>query len=327
MRALVVKSPNVHSLDQLEIIDRPQPTAKAGQVLVKVHAVGLNPVDYKLVEGGVESWIFPHILGLDVAGEIVALGSGVQGFQVGERVSGHGNLMKDGCFADYVAVPTYQLTKIPANVTYEQAAALLCGTLTAYTAINRKANLTNVKTVLVHAGAGGVGSLAIQFAKLHGFRVLTTVSARKKDFVQQLHPDAIIDYQHEDVSQRVAELTDGLGADLIIDTVGKAEATKDIKRLSYNGTLVTIVDVPEMDAGYLFDHAINVATVNLGGAHLSANPTQQADLGKMNAEVLQLMSQGKIDPMIERVLPFEQIADGLKMLKDRQVKGKLVVRL
>lgn len=327
MKALVVKSPSIHSLDQLEIADRPQPTAQASQVLVKVHAVGLNPVDYKLVEGGVDSWTFPHILGLDLAGEVVAIGEGVHDFQVGDRVSGHGNLMKDGCFADYVTVPTYQLAKLPANVTYEQATALLCGALTAYMAVNRKANLTNVKTVLVHAGAGGVGSLAIQFAKLHGFRVLTTVSARKKDFVQQLHPDAIIDYQHEDVSQRVAELTDGLGADLIIDTVGKAEATKDIKRLSYNGTLVTIVDVPEMDAAYLFDHAINVDTVNLGGAHLSGNPTQQADLGKMNAEVLQLMSQGKINPLIEKVLPFEQIVDGLKMLKQRQVKGKLVVKL
>lgn len=327
MRALVVKDSSIHSLDQVVIEDRPQPTAQVGQVLIKVHAVGLNPVDYKLVEGGVENWTFPHILGLDVAGEVAALGDGVHDFQVGDRVSGHGNLMKDGCFADYVAVPTYQLAKIPTNVSYEQAAALLCGALTAYTAVNRKANLTNVKTVLVHAGAGGVGSLAIQFAKLHGFRVLTTVSARKKDFVQQLHPDAIIDYQSEDVSQRVAELTDGLGADLIIDTVGKAEATKDLHRLAYNGTLVAIVDDPEMDAGYLFDHAVNVATVNLGGAHLSGNPAQQADLGKMNAEVLQLMSQGKINPLIERVLPFEQIVDGLQMLKNRQVKGKLVVRL
>lgn len=327
MKALVVKGQSVHSLDQLEIAERPRPTAKAGQVLVKVHAVGLNPVDYKLVEGGVDSWSFPHVLGLDVAGEVVAVGEGVHDFQIGERVSGHGNLMKDGCFAEYVAVPIYQLAKIPANVTYEQAAALLCGALTAYTAVNRKANLTNVKTVLVHAGAGGVGSLAIQFAKLHGFRVLTTVSARKKAFVQQLHPDAIIDYQHEDVSQRVSELTGDLGADLIIDTVGKAEATKDIKRLSYNGTLVTIVDVPEMDAAYLFDHAINVDTVNLGGAHLSGNPTQQADLGKMNAEVLQLMSQGKIDPLIEQALPFEQIVDGLQMLKQRQVQGKLVAKM
>lgn len=103
------------------------------------------------------------------------------------------------------------------------AASLLCGALTAYTAVEHKPNLINVQTVLVHAGAGGVGSIAIQLAKLHGFRVFTTVSTGKIKYVQQLHPDAIIDYRKEDVDEQLNRLTVGHGVDLIINAVGKSE--------------------------------------------------------------------------------------------------------
>lgn len=327
MQALVVPNNHCRQINELTITDVPTPQPGPQEVLIKVHAVGLNPVDYKIVESGITDWTFPHVLGLDVAGEIVAVGNEVTGYQIGDRVSGHGNLHQNGCFAEYVTALSYQLAKLPANVSYEEAAALLCGALTAYTAINRKPNLSHIHTVLVHGGAGSVGSLAIQFAQLHHLKVLTTVSTAKINFVQQLHPDGIIDYQTENVDDRLAELTDHQGVDLIINTVGKAEATKDLHRLAYNGTLVAIVDLPEINPDLMFDHALNVVTVNLGGAHLSNNPTQMRDLGKMNAEVLQLVSQGKIDPLIEQVLPFSDIQKGLTMIKNHDVKGKLVVQI
>ena len=327
MKALVVPNQNCQRLEDLVIQELPIPEPKPDQVLIKVHAAGLNPVDYKIVEGGVNDWHYPHTLGLDLAGEVVAVGTKVANYQVGDRVSGHGNLHEAGCFAEYVTVPTYQLAKIPTNVSYEEAAALLCGALTAYTAVNRKPNLTNIHNVLVHAGAGSVGSLAIQFAKLHQLKVFTTVSTGKVDFVKQLQPDAIIDYRTEDVDKRIAALTDHRGVDLIINTVGKAEATRDLRRLAYNGTLVTIVDVPELDRNLMFNHALNLATVNLGGAHLSCDPNQQRDLGTMNAEVLDLMSKGQIDPLIEQVLPFEDAAKGLQLIKDHRVMGKLIIKM
>lgn len=115
--------------------------------------------------------------------------------------------------------------------------------------------------------------------------------------------------------------------DLIIDTVGKTEAERDLGRLAYNGTLVTIVDVPDLAGAPMFDHGLSVAVVNLGGAHLSGNPVQQADLGKMNAEMLALAAVGKVDPLIEYVLSFDQIKAGLQAIKDHQVVGKLVVRI
>lgn len=327
MKSLVVEKPTDKTISSLQIIDSEIPSPKPDQVLIKVHAVGLNPVDYKIIESGVDAWTFPHTLGLDVAGEIVALGDSVTDWRVGDRVSGHGDLTKNGCFADFVVAPTYQLARIPENVSYETAASLLCGGLTAYAAVERKPNLKNVRTVLVHAGAGGVGSIAIQLAKLHGFQVFTTVSSGKTEYVKQLHPDAIIDYRKEDVSQRLAELTDGLGVDLIIDTVGKQEAEEDLKRLAYNGTLVTIVDVPELDANLMFDRGLSLDVVNLGGAHLSANPFQKADLGKMNAEMLQLVAEGKIRPLIEKVIPFAEIPAGLQAIKNHQVIGKIVAKI
>lgn len=289
--------------------------------------MGLNPVDYKVVEDGVPAWTFPHIPGLDVAGEVVAVGARVTAWRVGDRVSGHGDLTRNGCFAEFVAVPTYQLARIPDNISYEMAASLLCGALTAYTAVERKPNLTNVKTVLVHAGAGGVGSIAIQLAKLHGFKVFTTVSTGKVKYVQQLHPDTIIDYRQEDIDARLTQLTGGRGVDLIIDPVGKAEAERDLDRLAYNGTLVTIVDVPDLTGVPMFDRGLSMAVVNLGGAHRSANPVQQADLGKMNAAMLDLAAAGKVNPLIEKVLPFDQLKAGLQAIKGHRVVGKLVVRV
>lgn len=327
MKALVVEKATDRSLRELNFVDVPVPTPAEHEVLIKVHAVGLNPVDYKIVESGINAWQYPHVLGLDVAGEIISVGQGVTNWQVGDRVSGHGDLTKNGCFAEYVTAPTYELAKIPVSVSYEVAASALCGALTAYEALERKANFANVNTVLVHAGAGGVGSIAIQLAKLHGCKVFTTVSASKYDYVKQLAPDAIINYQTEDVDKRLAALTGVLGVDLIIDTVGKKAAELDLRRLAYNGRLVTIVDVPALDNVPMFAHGLGMDVVNLGGAHLSGNPYQQADLGRMNAEMLKLLANGDVKSLIEKVIPFDQIIDGLTAIKNHEVVGKLVAKI
>lgn len=327
MKALVVNDPNHRSIAELEFGDLTVPTPEKDQVLIKVYAVGLNPVDYKIVESGVSAWKYPHILGLDVAGKIVKVGDQVKDWKVGDRVSGHGDLTKNGCFAEYVSAPTYELAKIPDDITYETAASILCGGLTAYEAIERKANFSNVKTVLVHAGAGGVGSIAMQLAKRHGCQVFTTVSTNKIKYVKKLGADVIIDYRKQDVTKEIKRLTKGLGVDLIIDTVGKAEAEKDLARLAYNGQLVTIVDVPDITRTPMFNRALGMAVVNLGGAHLSKNPFQQTDLGRMNGELLDLVKNEEVKPLIEKVIPFDQIIEGLNEIKERKVIGKIVVRM
>lgn len=328
MKAYVIASQADRGLDAVALADVPRPAAGPGRVLVKVHAVGLNPVDCKLADHGDPAWTYPHTLGLDVAGEIVEVGSGVEdAWKPGMRVSGHGDLRLDGCFAEYVTAPTYELALIPSDVSYTDAAALLCGAMTAYQAINRKPNLNMVRTALIHGGSGAVGGIAVQLAKMHGVRVLTTCSTAKIGEVERLGPDAIIDYRAEDVDERVRALTDGLGVDLVVDTVGAAEAERDLDRLAYNGQLVTVVGAPRFDPAALFARALSVDGVNLGGAHASEDPYQKADLGTMASDLLQMASQGSLDPLVERVLPFDGLVEGLRALARHEVAGKLVASL
>lgn len=327
MKAYVIPNAEARGLDAMELANVPRPQAAPGHVLIQVHAAGLNPVDYKLAEGGNANWTYPHILGLDVAGEIVELGEGVEDtWKVGMRVAGHGDLRFDGCFAEYVSAPTYELALIPDDVEYTTAAGMLCSALTAYQTINRKPNLNLVRTALVHGGSGAVGGVAVQLAKMHGITVFTTCSTRNVDYVREhVRPDAVIDYRTQDVDERVRELTDGRGADLIVDTVSGEEAECDLGRLAYNGQLVTIVDVPPVSSGQMFGGALSIDVVNLGGAHGSGNPMEQRDLGTMASDVLSMVSQGQLDPLITGVLPFGNLVEGLRSLADHKVTGKVVV--
>lgn len=319
MQALVVPSATTHTLAEIAWQERPMPDLQPNEVLIKTQAVGLNPVDFKVFTGPHPAWSYPHTLGLDVAGIIEAVGANVHNFRPGQRVSGHGNLGTDGCFAEYVSFPAAALAPIPTTVSFETAAASLCAGLTAYQALYRKANLNAVQTVLIHAGAGGVGSMAIQLAKQAGKTVYTTVSKGKQAFVSKLDPDVQIDYHAENVDDRINELTDGQGVDLIINTVGDPET--DLPRLAYNGQLVCVLDTPAFPSG----QAVSISNLDLGGAHRSGNQAQIADLGRMATALLTLIAKGTVDPLISAVLTRDQLVTGLQRIQDDQVVGKLVV--
>ena len=323
MKAFALTDSSQRAISDLAIIDIPKPKISANDVLVKVTAVGLNPVDFKVIENGVDAWTFPHIVGMDVVGEIVELGEHVTQFQIGDRVAGHGNLTKQGCLAEFASVPAYQLTKIPDSISHTDAAALLCNGLTAYQALFRKVTLANKKTILIHAGSGGVGSIAIQLAKMVGLTVYTTASTAKFDFVKSLGADVVIDYKTENVSRRIAELTDGLGVDMIINTIGKDE---DLKRLAYNGSLIAIVSPPRIDnPSDLFSRALSIDVLNLGGAHLSHNPQQAQDLATMTEELFALVQEQKVKALVSQTFPFEETKEALQLIKDQKITGKLVV--
>lgn len=322
MKALVVPQASAKTLASLAWIERPQPQPGPGQVLIKVYAVGLNPVDVKLVTSGNDAWQFPHTLGLDVAGVVMSVGAGVTRFTIGQRVCGHGNLAQDGAFADCVVEPELALAEIPESISFETAAACLCAGLTAYQAVYRKLNLANVETVLVHAGAGGVGSMAIQLLHQAHKTVFTTVSARKQASVLPLKPAAMIDYRNEDVDARIQSLTNGSGVDAVINTIGHPEA--DLPRLAYNGQLVCVLDTPQQYSNF---QALTIADLDLGGAHRSGDIRQVADLGRMTATLLALVAQQQVDPMVSQVLPRTELVSGLQQLADDRVVGKLVVTM
>lgn len=325
MKALVVPNKSATKITNLEIQEVPTPEIGDEEILIKLHAVGLNPVDFKLVQGHHPAWTYPHTLGLDAAGEIVQVGhSTPQNLHVGDRVFYHGDLTKPGCFAEFAKANYHYVAKIPKNVSYQNAASVLCNGMTAYSAIHRKMNLTGKKTILIHAGAGGVGSIAIQLAKLAGLKVVTTVSTHKIDWVKQLSPDLIIDYKKEDTSQKIAEFTNNVGVDLIVNTVGPLEAQKDLSRLAYNGALITIVGEPKLDDYNLSAMGQSILSVNLGGAHQHTNQAQINDLATMAEELGQLLSDNKLRPIITKTIKFNQIATGLQDLINRKISGKIV---
>ncbi|HIY92483.1 zinc-binding dehydrogenase [Companilactobacillus sp. HBUAS56275] len=315
-------------LEDLKIHESTIPSPKPNEVLIKVDSIGLNPVDYKLIESPSPDFDYPHIFGLDAAGTVVSVGKDVTDFTVGKRVSGHNNLANNGVFAEYAVYPEYCLAKIPDKISFEQAAAMLCGAMTAYQAIFRKMNLTGKKNVLIHAGAGGVGLIAIQLAKLMGLIVITTVSTSKTEFVKPFHPDKIIDYKKEDVTAEVMKYTKGVGVDLILNTVS-GEAKADIEeRLAYNGQLVWINEAPEsIDQNFLAQRGITISALNLGGAHRSNSYSQKRDLGVMAAELLNLVAQEKLNPCITEILPFNQLVNGLEKLYHHDTVGKIVVKV
>jgi len=324
MKAWTITGPGPHSLEELQLQDIPEPLPAADEITVRVRAVGLNPADYKVIESG--SWDDPHVVGLDVAGEVVAIGSNVSDWSVGKRVMYHGDLRRNGSLAEFTVTTHLSAAPIPNSVSFEQAAASLCGTLTAYQAFYRKANLSELPTVLIHAGGGAVGLAALQFARDLHLPTITTVSARKRPLVERVGAGTIIDYHQTDVTQAVMKATAGRGVGLSINTIGGESLAADVDRMAYNGQIIAIGDGMPAHLD-LNAKALSIARSALGGAYRSENPTEIADLGLMAGVVGQKLAAGEFDPVIDRVLPFNQAATGLKLLKHDENLGKLVVRV
>lgn len=328
MKALTIKEDTDFGIENIQSIEMPIPKIIDNEILVKIHAVALNPVDYKLAENHNSKWTYPHILGLDGAGEVLAVGeNNPKNFKIGERVFFHNDLTKNGTFAEIAKVKSNVVTRIPDSVSYEAAASILCSGLTAYQAMYRKLSLIGKRTVLIHAGAGGVGGIDIQLAKHSGLTVITTVSKKKIDFAKKLGADFVIDYHNEDVNQVINKITNGLGVDLIINTVGGQTVQDDLKRLAYNGGIVTILNTPDVTDYDLHAKGQSILTLNLGGVHQSNNESQLNDLATMSDELIQLVSKGIVDPMITETINLEDIPAGLERIKQHKTIGKIVAKI
>jgi NADPH:quinone reductase-like Zn-dependent oxidoreductase len=291
---------------------------------VKVRAVALNPVDYKVA--GRDLGEYPRILGLDVAGVVHQIGDGVVGLSIGDRVCYHGNLKKQGGgYAQYASIPAHVFAKIPHGVTFEDAASVLCAGMTAYQAINRKVTLKKGQTILIQGGAGGVGGYAIQIAALYGVTIFTTASAENSDYVKQLGAQISIDYQKENVKQRVLELTNGCGVDVVVDTISSQSATEGLGMLAFGGQLVCITGLPDFSVITPFTKAPSIHEIALGAAHSSGNKKAQEDLSHMASELLELVKQKKLSTMVTETISLEEVPRALEKLSKRHVKGKIIV--
>ncbi len=325
MKALLLQDKNKWTEMKVEEIEKPLPNK--GEVVVEVHAVGLNPVDYKTATNGNPHWTYPHILGLDVAGTIDAVGEGVVDWKKGDRVVYHGDFMKKGGYAEYAVTTAHSISRIPDAVTFEEAAALPTAGYTAYEALFRKLPMNHIQTILIHGGAGGVGGFGVQLAKNAGKTVFSTASAHNHEYVKSLGADYVIDYREENVVEKVLELTNGRGVDAVLDTVSAKNATDSLDMIAYRGHLAHIAGAPDYTKVKPFTKVISYHEVALNAAHHIDDMIAQADLAKMGDELLALVAEKKVAPMIESIISLKEVPSALEELSKRHVKGKIITKV
>jgi NADPH:quinone reductase len=306
--------------EDIVIRDIGVPHPAAGQVLLRVQAAGVNPIDWK-VATGVRKQVFPISFpwtpGWDVAGEVVEAGPGVQAWQPGDAVVAFTNApapgqRRNGCYAEYVAVDENLLVRRPDSLDPVQAAAIPLAALTAWQALMDTAGLKTGETVYIRGGAGGVGSYAVQFAHRVGARVISTASAPKHDYLRALGVDVVLDYQREDIVAAVREAAGGAGVDVLFDCVGTTDCDAHAPALRPGGRIVTIAgDVSEAVQA-------EVGAAGYNRIVLSANAAELAD-------IVAWLAAGELRlPSIE-TLPLERAGEALARSKAGRVRGKLVL--
>ncbi|MFI6643325.1 NADP-dependent oxidoreductase [Streptomyces sp. NPDC050504] len=293
--------------DVLEYGERPDPKVGPDSVLVKVRAAAVNPVDWKCREGyldGVLDAVFPVVPGWDVSGVVVQPGASVDEFAVGDEVMGYvrEDFLSRGTFAEYVAAPVRTLARKPLALSFEQAAGLPLAGLTAYQALHRALAVRSGDTVLVHAAAGGVGSIAVQLARHAGARVIGTASERNHDHLRELGAEPVA--YGEGLAERVRALAPG-GVDAALDTIGGDTLKVSADLLAPDGRLASIAD------GEVLAY---------GGRYVFVRP--DADDLKALAD---LADRGAVTVHVERTFPLERAADAHRLNAEGRTRGKIVV--
>ncbi|MGX7124486.1 NADP-dependent oxidoreductase [Enterococcus viikkiensis] len=306
-RAIVIK--NYGHADQLEESKVELPELGEHQVLVKVHATSVNPIDWKLREGYLAQmmpWEFPITLGWDVAGEIAAIGSEVKNWQVGQKVFSRPETTRFGTYADYTIVDDHLLARKPENVSFEEAAAVPLAGLTAYQGLFAHGQLKAGEKVLIHAGAGGVGIYAIQLAKNAGATVITTASEKNHALLKELGADQVIDYHTTNFSEVLENV------DLVFDTMGGEVQAKSFKILNEHGRLISIVSQPDEEL------ANTVAVAE--SIWLQPN-------GEQLQEIADLMADGKVKSVVGHTYPLTAagVTEAHELSATHHAKGKIVL--
>ncbi|MGJ0868153.1 NADP-dependent oxidoreductase [Enterococcus innesii] len=307
-RAVVIEA--YGGKDQLKEATVQLPELKANQLLVKVAATSINPIDWKLREGYLKQmfpWDFPIILGWDVAGDIVEIGADVTEFKVGDAIYARPETTRFGTYADYAIVDAELAAIKPENQNYAEAAAVPLAGLTAYQALFEHGRLKAGEKVLIHAGAGGVGTYAVQLAKAAGAYVITTASPRNHELLQKLGADEIIDYHTTDFEEVLQDI------DLVFDTMGGDTQKKSFTVLKPKGRLISILSIEDEDLAKekdIFAKAIWLRTN-----------------GKQLAELTELIEAEKVNSVIDATFPLtaQGIYDAHALSETHHAVGKIVI--
>ncbi|MGW3399888.1 NADP-dependent oxidoreductase [Streptomyces hydrogenans] len=315
--------------------EMPDPQVGADDVLVKIHAASVNPLDMKIRNGDLKAILpyrLPLVLGNDLAGTVVRVGSSVDRFAVGDEVYARPDKDRIGTFAELLAVHQDDLAPKPATLTMTEAASLPLVALTAWQALVERANVQPGQKVLIHAGAGGLGSIAVQLAKALGAHVATTASTAKVGLVKELGADEVIDYR----TQNFEEILDGY--DIVLDSLGGENLAKSLRILKPGGLAISVAGPPDpATARELGSNPV----LRLAITALSAKTRRQAKRlgvtysflfmkasGDQLRELAPLLDSGKIRPVVDTVFPFDDTLHAMEYVeKGRAKAGKVVVSM
>lgn len=314
--------------------NRPEPVMGDDDVLVQVHAAGLNHLDLRIKSGEFKMLVpyqFPLILGHDVAGVVIAVGKNVRRFAVGDEIFSRPRDGRIGALAERIAIHQDDVAKKPANLSMADAAGLPLVALTAWQALVEMAQVKAGQKVLIHAGAGGVGSVAIQLAKYLGAQVATTTSAANVDFVKSLGADEVIDYKTQHFAEALR------GCDVVLNSLDEKTLLDSLKVMPSGGQLISISGPPT--PSYAKQAGLNrvlqwvMALLSLKVRRASAQKQvnyqflfMRASGGQL-AQIAKLVEQGHIQAQTQSVYPFEQVDAAFAELEKGRARGKIVVSM
>ncbi|CAN7165566.1 NADP-dependent oxidoreductase [Bosea sp. LjRoot237] len=314
--------------------DIPEPPVRDDDVLVAVHAAGLNLLDSKVRDGEFKlilPYRAPFILGHDVAGTVVRVGSNVRRFKPGDEVYARPRDGRVGTFAEFIAVNEADLALKPENLTMEEAASIPLVGLTAWQVLVERAGLRKGQKVLIHAGSGGVGTFAIQLAKHLGATVATTTGTANVELVRSLGADVVIDYKKQDFEKVLS------GYDVVLNSLDSDTLQKSLKVLKPGGKLISISGPPdpefarEQGLNWVLKQVMRLLSFGIRrkakARRISYSFLFMRASGEQLSQITSLIEAGIIRPVMDRVFPFEATNEALAYIETGRSKGKVVVKL
>lgn len=324
MRAIVCSS--YGPPENLSLEDIANPVPKENEAIVEVYAASLNFPDGLQIQGKYQFQPpMPFTPGSEVGGVIIAVGSGIKGFSVGDRVMATPGI---GGLAEQVAVKSDGLRKIPDSMDFKTAAGFAMIYTTSYHALKQRANLQPGETLLVLGASGGVGLAAVELGKIMGARVIAAASSEEKlNFVKQLGPDATINYGDGELKEKVKALTDDRGADVIYDPVGGDLFDQSCRCINWNGRLLVV----GFTSGRIPEYKANLALLkgsSMVGVFLGRFRKEEPEEYEKNfAELLELYDAGKLKPLVTQTYAMEDYVKAFNVFTERKVMGKVTLEI
>ncbi|WP_034434151.1 NADP-dependent oxidoreductase [Candidatus Contendibacter odensensis] len=308
-----MKAVRIHAYGGPELLHYetiPRPALNPDDLLIRVRAAAVNPVDWKIREGHLQGFLnhqLPLILGWDVSGEVVKMGPEATGFKIGDAVYARPDIERDGSYAEYIAVKASEAAHKPAKLDHDHAAAVPLAALTAWQALVDAAQLQVGQRVLIHAAAGGVGSFAVQLAKAKGAQVIATASAVNVGIVAELGVDQFVDYTRTRFEEIVKEV------DVVFDTVGGDTQDRSWQVLKPGGILVSVINPPPEETA---------AKHGVRSAFVFVQPS-----GQQLTAIARLIDAGRMKPIIHTVLPLSDARQAQVISQGGHARGKIVLHV